>query len=281
IAHFPVLDEIDPDVRLRSIQGQVIDKAKAMYEPRRAIVSLIRDDAARLCGHLDLLEQIAMITLFDPQDVTEIVIVQGRDMRRIGTEAVFSNDELEVRMILAQLGHKTFGGIPFTIIFVRAIAVHNRLGHERNDGPLVRVDDRGAQYLMRIDLLYAPPLRHVTTCCINRFQAASRIDIPFCGGEKMTPAWAQRQAELLRDCIVSPDVFASMVDRLCDFVMPYQHALETEAGKRHLHLYLVGLLSHLDRKNAEKIAAFVDVERLVIQEFIGTAPWDHRPLIKV
>ena len=49
----------------------------------------------------------------------------------------------------------------------------------------------------------------------------------------MTRAWAQRQAELLRDCIVSPDVFASMVDRLCDFVVPYQHALESEAGKRH------------------------------------------------
>ena len=61
----------------------------------------------------------------------------------------------------------------------------------------------------------------------------------------------------------------------------YQHALESEAGKRHLHLYLVGLLSHLDRKNAEKIAAFVDVERLVMQEFIGTAPWDHRPLLTV
>src|SRR5919199_6612574 len=97
----------------------------------------------------------------------------------------------------------------------------------------------------------------------------------------MTPAWTQRQEALLRDCIVSPDVFASMVDRLGDFVVPYQHGLETEAGKRHLHLYLAGLLSHLDRKNAEKIAALVDVERLVIQEFIGTAPWDHRPLIKV
>ena len=48
-----------------------------------------------------------------------------------------------------------------------------------------------------------------------------------------------------------------------------------------MHRYLVGLLSHLDRKNAEKIAAFVDVERLVIQAFIGTAPWDHRPLIQV
>jgi len=31
----------------------------------------------------------------------------------------------------------------------------------------------------------------------------------------MTPAWAQRQAEWLRDCSVSPDVCASIVDRLC------------------------------------------------------------------
>jgi SRSO17 transposase len=97
----------------------------------------------------------------------------------------------------------------------------------------------------------------------------------------MTPAWAQRQAELLSDCLVSPDVFESIVDRLYDFVVPYQHALETEAGKRHVPLYLAGLLSHLDRKNAEKIAALVDVERLVLQAFTGTAPWDHRPLITV
>jgi SRSO17 transposase len=48
-----------------------------------------------------------------------------------------------------------------------------------------------------------------------------------------------------------------------------------------LHLYLEGLLSHLDRKNAEDIAALVDVERLVLQEFIGTTPWDHRPLVQV
>src|SRR4029450_13889731 len=97
----------------------------------------------------------------------------------------------------------------------------------------------------------------------------------------MTSAWAQRQEALLRDCIVSPDVFTSIVDRLGNFVVPYQHALEPEASKRHVHLYLAGLLSHLERKNAETIAALVDVERLVIQEFIGTAPWDHHPLIKV
>jgi SRSO17 transposase len=97
----------------------------------------------------------------------------------------------------------------------------------------------------------------------------------------MTPAWAQRQEALLRDCIVSPDVFDHIVACLRDFAVPYQHALETEAGKRNLYLYLAGLLSHLDRKNAEEIAALVDVERQVLQAFIGTAPWDHRPLINV
>src|SRR5216684_3873843 len=97
----------------------------------------------------------------------------------------------------------------------------------------------------------------------------------------MTPAWAQRQEELLRDCIVSPDVFNPMVDRLRDFVVPYQHVLETKASQRNVHLYLAGLLSHLPRKNAEDIAKFVDVELLVMQDFLGIAPWDHRPLVRV
>src|SRR5262245_65748527 len=92
----------------------------------------------------------------------------------------------------------------------------------------------------------------------------------------MTPAWAQRQKELLRDCVVSPDVFRHMVDRLGEFVAPYQQALETKANQRNVHLYLQGLLSHLPRKNAEDIATLVDVERLVLQAVIGTTPRDQR-----
>src|SRR5919204_5019547 len=88
----------------------------------------------------------------------------------------------------------------------------------------------------------------------------------------MTLAWTQRQEALLRDCIVSPDVFDRMVERLRDFAAPYQHVLETEASQRNVHHYLQGLLSHLPRKNTEDIATLVDVERLVLQEFIGTAP---------
>ncbi len=97
----------------------------------------------------------------------------------------------------------------------------------------------------------------------------------------MSTIWAQRREELLSDCIVSPDVFHQMVDRLSEFVIPYQDALETEATQRHMHLYLQGLLSPLPRKNAEDIATLVDVERQIIQDFIGNVPWNHRPLITV
>src|SRR6266436_4912929 len=105
--------------------------------------------------------------------------------------------------------------------------------------------------------------------------------MPMQGGEKMGTVWAQQREDLLSDCIVSPDVFIPMVDRLAEFVVPYQHFLETEAGQRNVHLSLQGLLSHLAGKNAEDIATFVDVQRQVMQEFIGTAPWEHRPLIEV
>src|SRR5919197_1368626 len=97
----------------------------------------------------------------------------------------------------------------------------------------------------------------------------------------MTLAWAQRREEMLSDCLVSPDVFPQMVDRLGEFIVPYQQALETEADQHPMYLYLQGLLSHLPRKNAEAIATLINVERQVIQDFIGTAPWDHRPLITV
>jgi SRSO17 transposase len=97
----------------------------------------------------------------------------------------------------------------------------------------------------------------------------------------MHPMWAQRREEVVSDCIVSPDVFTQIMDRLDEFVVPYQHALETEAGQRNVHLYLQGLLSPLPGKNAEDIATFVDVERQVIQDCIGTVPWEHRPLVTV
>jgi len=42
----------------------------------------------------------------------------------------------------------------------------------------------------------------------------------------MHTVWAQRREEVLRDCLVSPDIFNQMVERLEEFVVPYQHVLD-------------------------------------------------------
>jgi len=56
------------------------------------------------------------------------------------------------------------------------------------------------------------------------------------------------------------------------FVVPYQHALETEAGQRNVHLYLQGCCLNLLRKNAEQSATLVDVERLSCKSSSARAP---------
>ena len=37
----------------------------------------------------------------------------------------------------------------------------------------------------------------------------------------MGTVWARRREELLNDCIVSPEVFTPLIDRLGEFVVPY------------------------------------------------------------
>ena len=125
---------------LRGIERHVIDKAKAMHHTRGAVVPLIIGDAPGVLRRLHLLEQIGMIAFFDPEDIVQTVVVQGLDVRGIGTQTVFGDDELEVRVVLAQLGHKAFGGIAFTIIFGRAILLAQSVQasaeslHARPDG---------------------------------------------------------------------------------------------------------------------------------------------------
>src|SRR5438067_3399986 len=55
-------------------------------------------------------------------------------------------------------------------------------------------------------------------------------------GRRPSTPWAQRREKVWNDCLVSPDVFTQRVHRLGEFVVPYQHALETEVSGRHVHL---------------------------------------------
>ena len=50
----------------------------------------------------------------------------------------------------------------------------------------------------------------------------------------MTAVWALRHEDLVRACVVSPHMFAPLVDRLCDVVAPFQYCLQTEVSQDNL-----------------------------------------------
>jgi len=73
-----------------------------MEHPDSAVMSFIIGHAPGLLRRLYLLEQKGMIAFFDSKDIVEIVVLQRLDVRRIRTQAVFGDDALEVRVVLAQ-----------------------------------------------------------------------------------------------------------------------------------------------------------------------------------
>src|ERR1700758_4640269 len=87
---------------------------------------------------------------------------------------------------------------------------------------------------------------------------------------------ARKQA-MLAECVVSPSV-VRVAERLTEFLAPFQDRLGPAAA-RHAEEYTQGLLSSLERKNGESIAYQHDQDRRAMQHFVGTATWDHAPLM--
>ena len=71
-------------------------------------------------------------------------------MRGIGTQTVFGDDQLEMGVVLTQLGDEALGGIAFTVVFLGAILLDNGLGHQGNHFALIGVNEGRAQHLMGI-----------------------------------------------------------------------------------------------------------------------------------
>ena len=87
-----------------------------------------------------------------------------------------------------------------------------------------------------------------------------------------------RLDELLAEAAVDPAVLRGMLPRLERFLAPFVASL-TDAQGTHAHHYVAGLVSDLQRKNAEGIAYLHDQERQGLQKFLGQTPWDERLVV--
>jgi hypothetical protein len=100
-------------------------------------------------------------------------------------------------------------------------------------------------------------------------------------GCAMEGRYRVRLDELLGDAVVDPAVPRGLLPRLGRFLDPFLALLLTPEQRTHARHYVAGLLSDLDRKNAEGIAYLHDQERQGLQKFLGQADWDHRPLLNM
>ena len=85
--------------------------------------------------------------------------------------------------------------------------------------------------------------------------------------------------EMLAQAEVSPDLIRGLIDRLEAFAEPFARSLEQPEQRRHAAEYMTGLLSKLPRKSGEAIAYLHDCRRQGLQNFVGSVPWDHKPLL--
>jgi SRSO17 transposase len=95
----------------------------------------------------------------------------------------------------------------------------------------------------------------------------------------MEPRFQRRKEQLLAACQVPPALFRGVMSRLEAFAQPFIATLPSPESRAHSRTYLAGLLSDAERKNAESIAYRYDLDRQVIQRFVGEVAWDHLPLL--
>lgn len=85
--------------------------------------------------------------------------------------------------------------------------------------------------------------------------------------------------QMLAQTEVSAELMQGLFGRLVSFVEPFAASLFRPEQRRQTAEYLAGLLSKLPRKSGEAIAYLHDRQRQGLQNFVGSIPWDHRPLL--
>jgi SRSO17 transposase len=88
-----------------------------------------------------------------------------------------------------------------------------------------------------------------------------------------------RLGQMLAQAEVAPALMEGLLDRLEAFAEPLARSLDQPEQRRHAAESMTGLLSKLPRKSGEAIAYLHDQQRQGLQNFVGSVPWGHKPLL--
>ncbi|OGG48433.1 MAG: hypothetical protein A3F84_14705 [Candidatus Handelsmanbacteria bacterium RIFCSPLOWO2_12_FULL_64_10] len=93
----------------------------------------------------------------------------------------------------------------------------------------------------------------------------------------MEARYEARKRALLDECSIAPEIFDEVMPRLEQFMEPFVESLIRTEQVAHARIFVQGLLSDLDHKNAESIAYRFGQDRMPLQWFLGVSPWDAAP----
>jgi SRSO17 transposase len=88
----------------------------------------------------------------------------------------------------------------------------------------------------------------------------------------------RRLEAMLVESQVEEELFEGVPERLEKFVEPFTRSLGQAKQRRRAAEFVAGLMSDVERKNAESIAYRHNQERKEMQYFVGLSSWDHAPL---
>lgn len=94
----------------------------------------------------------------------------------------------------------------------------------------------------------------------------------------MEGSFEDRKRELEAECKVSKSVFAAAGNRLDEFMQPFLVSYRRHEQQSNATTVVRGLCSDLAHKNGESMAYLFELDRKVVQHFVGESRWDDRPL---
>jgi SRSO17 transposase len=89
----------------------------------------------------------------------------------------------------------------------------------------------------------------------------------------------ERLEAMLAESQVDAELLQGIPKRLAEFVGPFVGSILQAKQRRRAAEFIGGLMSDVERKNAESIAYRHDQERKEMQYFLGESKWDHQPLL--
>lgn len=95
----------------------------------------------------------------------------------------------------------------------------------------------------------------------------------------MDARYGARLEALLVESQVDAELLEGVPERLVEFVEPFTRSILQSKQRQRAAEFIGGLISDVERKNAESIAYRHDQERKEMQYFLGESRWDHQPLL--